>query len=119
MERVVANLISNAVKYSPQGGEVVVVADREDRDGELFAVLSVTDEGMGIRPDELERVFEPYFRGSNVARTVSGTGVGLAGVRHIVEQHGGTITIDSVLGKGTTFTVCLPVIRDSAAFVDI
>ena len=114
MERVVSNLISNGVKYSPQGGDVTINVDREERDGELFATLSVTDEGMGIPPGEVDRVFEPYFRASNVARTVSGTGVGLTGTRQIIEQHGGTISVESTFGESTVFTVCLPVIREFA-----
>ena len=119
MERVVANLVSNAVKYSPQGGEVVIRVSREENDGELHAVLAITDEGMGIPPDELGRVFEPYYRGTNVAGTVSGTGVGLAGTRHIVEQHGGAITVDSEVGRSTTFIVRLPVIREPAGTVEV
>ncbi|MEA2549528.1 MAG: hypothetical protein QOE42_2126, partial [Chloroflexota bacterium] len=118
MERVVANLISNAVKYSPRGGEVLIEAAREERDGELFAILTVRDEGLGIPPDELGRIFEPYYRGTNVAATVSGTGVGLAGTRHIVEHHGGEISVASILGRSTTVTVRLPVIREPAELLD-
>ncbi|MFL5755401.1 MAG: ATP-binding protein, partial [Chloroflexota bacterium] len=119
MERVVANLIANGVKYSPQGGEVIVRVEREEHEGELFASLTVADQGMGIPPDEVDRVFEPYFRASNVARTVSGTGVGLTGTRQIVEQHGGTISIASIVGKSTVVTVCLPVIREPAEPLEV
>ena len=65
-------------------------------------------------PLELDRVFEPYFRGSNVTRSISGTGVGLAGTRHIVEEDAGEIQVESVLQQGTTFTVLLPLLRDQA-----
>jgi signal transduction histidine kinase len=112
IERVVANLLSNAVKYSPQGGDVVIRAALEERDGESSAVLSVQDSGVGIPASELDRVFEPYYRGSNVAGTTSGTGIGLAGTRHIVEQHGGQIGVESAVGESTIFTVRLPLARD-------
>jgi PAS domain S-box-containing protein len=118
IERVVANLVSNAVRYSPKGGEVVIRATRENRDGEEWAVLAVRDHGIGIPPAELSRVFEPYYRGTNVSASISGTGVGLAGTRHIVEQHGGEISVRSELGKSTTFTVRLPVIREGVDLIE-
>ena len=90
----------------------------EDREGQEWAVLTVQDQGMGIPPAELGRVFEPYYRGTNVAGSTNGTGVGLAGTRHIVEQHGGEIAVDSVVGQATTFTVHLPLIRESAELVE-
>jgi len=112
VERVMANLLSNAVKYSPKGGEIVIRTANVDRDGAPWALFSVRDSGIGIPPGELDRVFEPYFRGSNVTRSISGTGVGLAGTRHIVEEHAGVIEVESELGVGTTFNVLLPLLRD-------
>jgi len=112
IERVTANLLSNAVKYSPKGGEILIRTMRVERDGADWAAFSVSDHGIGIPPLEIERVFEPYFRGSNITRSISGTGVGLAGTRHIVEEHAGEIRVDSELGVGTTFTVLLPLLRD-------
>jgi PAS domain S-box-containing protein len=112
IERVMANLLSNAVKYSPKGGEIVIRTANVDRDGAPWALFSVRDSGIGIPPGELDRVFEPYFRGSNVTRSISGTGVGLAGTRHIVEEHAGVIEVESELGVGTTFNVLLPLLRD-------
>jgi two-component system phosphate regulon sensor histidine kinase PhoR len=95
------------VKYSPQGGNVVVrLARRNDAAGS-WAELSVADSGMGIPAEELPRVFERFYRASN-AGVVKGTGVGLATVRQIVEQHGGRIEIASTEGAGTTVTVRLP-----------
>ncbi len=114
IERVVANLLSNAVKYSPHGGAITMRAWREQHDGGEWAVLTVEDHGMGIPAAELSRVFEPYYRGSNVAKTTNGTGVGLAGTRHIVEQHGGEISAESIVGQSTAFTVRLPFVRDLA-----
>jgi PAS domain S-box-containing protein len=118
IERVVANLVSNAIKYSPRGGDITILASREDREGEDWAVLAVRDHGMGIPASELGRIFEPYYRGSNVSRSISGTGVGLVGTRHIVEQHHGEIAVESVVGEVTTFTVRLPVSRERAELVD-
>jgi PAS domain S-box-containing protein len=117
IERVVANLISNAVKYSPRGGAIVVSTAHEERDGQEWARLVVRDSGLGIPHDELKRVFEPYYRGTNV-RSISGTGVGLASSRHIVEQHGGEITVDSTAGKSTTVTVRLPLLVEDVQLVD-
>ena len=117
IERVVANLISNAVKYSPRGGEIVVSTAHEERAGQEWARLVVRDNGLGIPDEELSRVFEPYYRGTNV-RSISGTGVGLAASRHIVEQHGGEITVDSAPGKSTTVTVRLPLMVEEAELVD-
>jgi signal transduction histidine kinase len=118
IERVVANLISNAVRYSPRGGEITVNATCEQRNGQEWAVLDVSDNGVGIPPEELDRVFEPYYRGSNVAGSIGGTGVGLAGTRHIVEQHGGEISVESTMGESTTFTVRLPLILEGVELVE-
>jgi signal transduction histidine kinase len=108
IERVLDNLLSNAVKYSsPDSAIDVVASDEAGQDGR-WAVLSVSNTGHGIPAGELDRIFDTYYRATNVAGTVGGTGVGLAGARHIVEQHGGTITVDSVEGGTTTFTVRLP-----------
>jgi signal transduction histidine kinase len=99
----VANLLANAIKYSPSGGDVLISVDVEDR----WAVLAVRDDGMGIPASDLPHVFERFHRGSNVAR-LSGTGLGLAGAKDIVEQHGGTISVMSTEGRGTTVVVRLP-----------
>jgi signal transduction histidine kinase len=117
IERIVSNLISNAVKYSPRGGDIAIEASQEKIDGQEWAVLVVRDKGIGIPPAELERVFEPYYRASNTAGTVSGSGIGLAGTRHIVEQHGGKIEVESQAGD-TTFTVRLPLILESMEILE-
>jgi PAS domain S-box-containing protein len=109
LERVVANLISNAIKYSPEGGTVTVSMSMSGvSDGAPQAVLRVQDEGIGIPAADLPRIFERFHRGANVVGRIAGTGIGLAGVRHIIEQHGGTITAESVVNEGATFTVRLP-----------
>jgi signal transduction histidine kinase len=69
----------------------------------------VRDQGVGIPPADLTRVFQPYTRGTNVVGVLPGSGIGLSGARHIVAQHGGTLSVESVEGKGSTFTVWLPI----------
>ena len=103
LRRVLDNLLANAVKYSPAGGAVTVrVAAEEDQ-----AVVAVADEGIGIPATDLPLVFERFRRGGNVGE-IGGTGIGLAGAKLIVEQHGGTIAVASEDGAGSTFTVRLP-----------
>ena len=104
LKRVVNNLLSNAVKYSPAGGEIVVRVSPSP----TCTLLVVEDHGVGIPSADLPRVFEPFHRGRNAARTVAGAGIGLASVRQIVEAHGGSVDVDSRLGVGSTFTVRLP-----------
>ena len=106
--RVLDNLLANAIKYSPAGGDVVVTVAREDRAGAAWAVLAVTDHGLGVPAADLPRIFERFRRAGNVAGRIGGTGIGLASARQLVEQHGGTIAVDSVEGAGSTFTVRLP-----------
>lgn len=108
IERVIDNLLSNAVKYSPEGGPIVVRIDREGEEARAFARLSVQDQGVGIPADDVAGIFERFQRGSNVKGRMSGTGIGLAGARTIVEQHGGSIEVASELGAGSVFTVHLP-----------
>jgi PAS domain S-box-containing protein len=104
LERVLANLLSNAIKYSPSGGDIVV----EVRAEAAWAVVSVTDHGLGIPAADLPHVFERFRRASNVGGLIAGSGLGLAGARDIVEQHGGTISVASEEGRGSTFVVRLP-----------
>lgn len=106
--RVISNLLSNAIKYSPDGGAVVAETACEHRDGHRQAVLRVRDEGIGIPADELDRLLQPFYRARNVAGALRGSGIGLAASRQIIEQHGGTIAIESREGAGTTVTVRLP-----------
>ena len=108
LRRVVANLLSNALKYSPHGGETVVDVQREQD----TAVLAVSDQGIGIPAHDLPHVFERYQWASNVVGRISGSGLGLAGAKDIVEQHGGTIGVASAEGDGTTFSIRLPLADD-------
>lgn len=108
LERVLANLVSNAIKYSPDGGDVSIGVAVEDREDTAWAVVTVRDEGVGIPSADLPHVFERFYRASNVSGQSSGIGIGLASVRWIVEQHGGTVGVSSQEGVGTVFAVRLP-----------
>jgi signal transduction histidine kinase len=110
LERVLVNLIGNAVKYSPHGGDVAVDLSLEPATaaGGAFAVVRVSDAGIGIPAGALERIFEPYFRAGNAATASPGSGLGLFSVRHIVLRHGGVVGVASREGAGATFTVRLP-----------
>jgi signal transduction histidine kinase len=110
LRRVLDNLLANAIKYSPGGGDVVVTLRRDgpDADGTAWALLAVRDHGVGIPAVDLPRVFERFYRASNVAGRIAGSGIGLAGSRQILAQHGGTIAAESAEGRGSAFTVRLP-----------
>lgn len=108
LERVLDNLLSNAVKYSAEGTQVTVAVEQRDSAGQPVAILTVRDEGVGIPPDDLPRIFERFFRAANAKDEASGQGIGLSGARQLIEQHKGTIAADSVLGQGTVFTIRLP-----------
>jgi PAS domain S-box-containing protein len=106
LEQVLGNLMENAVKYSPDGSEILVSV--EDRGDQL--VTSVADRGIGIPTDELGQVFERFHRGRQVSSTnYGGLGLGLYITKQIVERHGGTIWVESREGQGTTFSFSLPV----------
>lgn len=104
LERVVMNLVSNAVKYSPPG-TCVTLRIEEDRHS---LVLTVSDQGPGIPQEDLKVLFQPFGRGRSADALAEGTGVGLYVVRQIVEAHGGKIDVQSEFGKGATFRVRLP-----------
>ncbi|MBI3970668.1 MAG: ATP-binding protein [Chloroflexi bacterium] len=108
LERLLDNLLGNAVKYSPNGGTITLLVETEREFDGRWAVLRVRDEGIGIPEADLERVFDRFYRGSNVVGHLAGTGVGLDAGRRIVEQHGGTIAIESREGEGATITIRLP-----------
>ncbi len=101
---VFANIIGNAVKYTPPGGSVAVTAARS---GERVEV-KVADTGIGIPPEQQEQVFREFFRGTNARQVCGGTGMGLSIVKEIVDELGGGVSLSSELGKGTTVTVTLP-----------
>jgi two-component system phosphate regulon sensor histidine kinase PhoR len=104
IERAIVNLISNAIHYTPSGGEVVVRTRREND----WVVVSVRDTGIGISPDALPHIFERFYRSKEVKRSIQGTGLGLTIVKEIVQQHGGRVQVSSDLGKGSVFEIWLP-----------
>ena len=103
LRQIAANLISNAIKYSPQGSEMLVLLERNDRQ----IMFSIRDQGIGIPESDQPRLFTAFQRASNVGE-VRGTGLGLAIVKHAVELHGGTVELESKVGLGTTVTVKIP-----------
>ncbi|MBX3082067.1 MAG: PAS domain S-box protein [Anaerolineae bacterium] len=104
MRQVISNLVSNAIKYSPQGKIVTLNMDMHDE----ALVLQITDEGIGIPEADLKYLFEPFHRAANVG-TIPGTGLGLVITKESIELHGGTIEVTSQVDKGTTFTVKIPI----------
>ncbi len=104
IERVVQNLVSNAVKYSAPGTRVTVRVEAKEQ----LAVLSVSDEGPGIGEEDLRVLFQPFGRGRSADAFAEGTGMGLHIVKQIVEAHGGRIEVQSEVGRGSTFRVSLP-----------
>lgn len=106
--RALDNLLNNAIKYSPEGGEITVRVVRERDEAGAWGAISVQDHGIGIPEEDLPRIFDSYRRGSNVGR-IEGSGIGLAGVKRLVALHGGTVAVASSLEAGTTFSLRLPV----------
>jgi PAS domain S-box-containing protein len=108
LERVLGNLLANAVKYSPEGGEVQVTLSLEPEPAPGVAVLSVRDQGIGIPQSDQPRVFERFYRGSNLSPRMNGLGIGLASVQEIVRRHGGSVEVESAAGHGSVFRIRLP-----------
>ena len=115
LERAIANVLGNAFKYNSATGRVTVRIGTEDSAQGRVAFCAVTDEGIGIPAEDVARIFDRFARGSNVAGRITGSGVGLTIVRQIVEQHGGTVGVTSVVGQGSTFTIRLPLTSVPAA----
>jgi two-component system, OmpR family, sensor histidine kinase BaeS len=105
ISQVVINLLSNAIKYSPNGGDISVTLSEKNQ----FVQLCVKDSGIGIPEKEIPLIFERFYRADQSRnRNTGGTGIGLAIVKSIVTAHGGSVTVESVLDKGSCFTVSLP-----------
>jgi signal transduction histidine kinase len=105
LRQVLSNLVGNAIKYTPDGGRITVRGNAQN--GKV--ILEVEDNGIGIAPDDLPKVFDRFFRAEDTfIQTVEGTGLGLSIVKSIVERHGGEVTVESQLGEGSTFRVTLP-----------
>ena len=114
--QVVSNLVNNAVKYSPEGGTVTLSSRAEGR----YALVSVTDTGIGIPQDEISHVFERFRRvRSGAAQAIPGTGLGLTIVKQIVEMHGGKIWVESAVGHGSSFHFTIPLAPEGVAAVQL
>ncbi|MCT7969519.1 ATP-binding protein [Laspinema sp. D1] len=114
LRHILTNLLSNALKYSPAGGTVEFTLTGQ---GE-YLILSVQDSGIGIPESDLIHLFESFQRASNVG-SLPGTGLGLAIVKKCVDRHHGTITVNSTVGVGTTFTVTLPLHSPVASAIPV
>ena len=115
IEQVVTNIIGNAIKYTPDGGRISVKVAKKE--GDMYAI-SVTDTGVGIPGEDLEHIFERFYRVDKSRSTdAGGTGLGLSIAKDIIDAHGGDISINSEYGKGTTVVITLP--KDSRLLKDV
>lgn len=108
IRRAVWNMLENSVKYTPAAGSISLSASTEQRGGESFLVISVSDTGIGISQSEQERIFDKYYR-SPKAAGIKGTGLGLAIVKAVADAHSGKIEVESEPWKGSTFRLLLPI----------
>lgn len=105
LERAIANLVDNAIKYTPDEGRIAVAAAAADG----HVTLTVSDTGIGIPAEDVPRIFERFYRvDRSRSRDVGGTGLGLSIVKHVVQMHQGTVAVNSTPGSGSTFTLKLP-----------
>src|SRR5262245_37267592 len=110
VKQVLFNLLTNAVKFTPAGGKVTVSARRTDE----TVVIAVADTGVGMAPGEQARVFEEFGQARGASGQAEGTGLGLTLCQRFVALHGGAIAVESEVGRGSTFTVRLPVHQSAA-----
>ncbi len=113
LERAIASPVVNAIKYSPEGGPVTVTVVRAAEPDGSWLSIEVTDNGLGIPSADLPHMFEQYYRASNVSASIPGNGIGLAGVRHVAQSHGGTVALESTEGVGTTVRLRLPFLQEA------
>jgi signal transduction histidine kinase len=109
---VVINLLSNAVKYTKAGGEITVTVDLNEIEG--FVTVKIKDSGVGIPPEDIEHVFDKFYRVQANNKYAKGTGLGLNLVQQIVETvHGGSVFVTSTVGEGSTFGFMLPLSKET------
>ncbi|MEK6154010.1 tetratricopeptide repeat protein [Flavobacteriaceae bacterium 3-367] len=109
IEKVILNLLSNAFKYTSPGGQISVEVREKNKEKSEYLAISVSDTGTGIPEQELEHIFDRFYQASNAdAEDVTGTGIGLALIKELVELHKGSVKVKSEVGKGSTFQVLLP-----------
>lgn len=112
LDQILVNLIDNAIKYSPEGGEVRVAGRQVEGENGLMVEFSIHDQGLGIAPEDMSRLFKRFEKlEASVERQIPGTGIGLFVTRHLIEAMGGTISVESELDVGTTFRFTLPISR--------
>ena len=115
VKQILLNLLSNAIKFTPEGGRVTLMAHHTDSSLEI----AVRDTGVGIAAEDLERIFEEFRQvGTDYARKVEGTGLGLTLTRRFIELHGGRIEVESEPGEGSEFRVTLPLVATEAVAVN-
>ncbi|MFR6272329.1 MAG: hybrid sensor histidine kinase/response regulator [Blautia sp.] len=128
IQKILINLLSNAVKYTPEGGEITIRLNERRRSSQMVDIIfQVEDNGIGMEPDFMRRMFSPFERAEdNRLSKITGTGLGMAITKNIVDMMGGTIRVESTLGRGSKFTVVLPMaligdltIRRAACWRDI
>ena len=110
MQSVFTNLVNNAIKFTPEGGRITISVEAQEN----TVLCRVTDTGLGIPEDDLEKIFERFHRVNRPGKEIQGTGLGLAIVKNIVELHHGSIHVESQVDAGTTFTVVLPASQATA-----
>jgi PAS domain S-box-containing protein len=108
LRQVLDNVVGNAIKYSPEGGEIFISIHSEGNQ----VILQVTDQGPGIPPADQPHIFDKFYRATNIGPDVEGSGLGLAIVKNIVESHQGRIWVESTLGKGSSFFIVIPVVSE-------
>lgn len=110
LRRALQNLLTNALKHGQEGGWVGIAAETGSQRGRRQVRIAVMDRGAGIEPADLPHVFEPFYRGRRaVERQVHGNGLGLTLVQRVARAHGGSVTVKSVAGEGSVFTLHLPI----------
>lgn len=115
MDKIIFNLLSNAFKYTERDGRIAVHYKTENRDNHVLLILQVTDSGIGIAPDQLDKVFTPFYTNRG-ARQGESNGIGLALTKELVEIHKGKLSVESEIGKGSCFTIVIPI--DAASYTD-
>jgi signal transduction histidine kinase len=107
--QVLDNLLSNAVKYSPEGGTIIVQLDPGTED----CTISIRDEGIGMSIEQVERIFDKFYRADASTTAVQGVGLGMTIVKDLIESHGSEIAVQSAPGQGTTISFTLPLMGES------
>jgi signal transduction histidine kinase/ligand-binding sensor domain-containing protein/DNA-binding response OmpR family regulator len=113
LDKIISNLMSNALKYTPENGRILIGYDTYEKEGQLWLKLCVTDSGKGIEPEMFDQVFERFYQVKSVTGKTFGAGIGLALAKNLAENHKGTISVENAPGLGARFTVQLPVAAEA------